>query len=183
MRVHSGRPCLAIHRDYPWKFDDPHRCCVTVTRAYRGRGQPRVMAPLPTPLTRGNIMEYANSILFDVTGHTCMRSDLDQDVTFADWDGMAARLGSATGLLDDGVSFVGPLAAALAAFGLEPTVIEFPDIAYGLGQVPAAQALPHLPEGTWWVPALRAFKLADGRGGWYLSGEWFASPSDCGEGF
>jgi len=101
---------------------------------------------------------------------------MEQDVGAADWKGMAARLDKDSGLLEVGVSVLGSLQLTLSTLGLEPTNIESKDLAYGVGQVPAPQALPHLPEGACWVAAVQRFTLSDGRNGWYLSGEWFASP-------
>jgi hypothetical protein len=136
---------------------------------------PGFVFPVPFPLTAGNADIYAQRALFARTGSMCFtHMDVDGGIGGIDFDALAATLDSQVGLLEDGRSYVGPLAGALPALDLEPTGIDVDGVAYGIGVVTAERAEPQLPAGTVWAPRLERFGLADGRSGWTLSGPWVA---------
>ena len=137
-----------------------------------------VFPAVKSPKTRGDMMVYANKLLYERSGKLCTAQTFGDPGGLPDWESMLARLKDRTGILEDGVSFVGDLPGAFQAFGLEPSGIELEARAFGLGRVPANRALPQLPQGTWWMPEFEAHTVGDGRTVWYMNGEYFAA-KDC----
>jgi len=135
--------------------------------------------PLPDRLTRGDVVIFANKLLYERTGKICVQQNFEEPAMRPDWDAMAADLPGGEGLLEDGRTYIGDLSGALRAFGLERTGLKLPGLAYGIGRVPKERALPHLPEGTWWLPEFAQITLSDGRTGWTWTGAYFASHPTC----
>lgn len=138
-----------------------------------------VFPSLAPPRTIGDVNQFAEKLLYERTGRLCyMRAIIDPGGP-PDWEGMARTLSTPEGLLSDGISYVGDLSGTFYAFGVEPSGIELPDLAYGIGRVPSWHASPSLPEGAWWLPEFGQFSLKDGRSGWYWTGQYIASPPTC----
>lgn len=137
-----------------------------------------VFPVVSSPTSRGDMMVYANKLLYERSGKLCIEQTFLDPGGVPNWEGMLARMKDRSGILEDGVSFVGDLPGALQAFGVERSGIELEAIAFGLGRVPASRALPHLPQGTWWMPKFEAYIVGDGRTVWHMNGEYFAA-KDC----
>jgi hypothetical protein len=136
--------------------------------------------PIEGKFTPSNAMVFANKLLFERTGRLCLARNFEEPAGLH-IELLAANDLRTEGLLEDGRSYIGTLQGVFSAYGLDSVGMELPDIAYGLGRVPADKALPQLPEGSWWLPEFVPFALKDGRSGWTWTGGYFASPPNCGQ--
>ena len=121
-------------------------------------------------------------LFWERVGHDCVSRVFADFSGYPDgyFDALAEELRGDTGFVSDNrLSYVGSFEETFEAWGLTSIGLEYDDIAYGLGRVPAWRAPYGPPTGTWWAPEFMPFELADGRTGWTHTSVSFSAPMEC----